>query len=84
MDKHPARLEDVVWKSVNGYYMIEDLKSKKMYKLDQMSFLIWAQCDGRTGVEEIVDVFYAEGSRELIKTTVTNILDKLEGSGLVK
>lgn len=82
--KYPLKTKDLVWEKTGNVYVLVDKEQNKNYTLDPISFLIWVQCDGKTSVEEIVDVFTVDGNRDIIKAAITGILEKLTSNGLVK
>jgi len=82
--KFPQKTRDLVWQKQEENYVLVDSDSKKTYALDPISFLVWIQCDGKTRVEEIVDVFAVDGNRDIIKAAIQGILTKLQTSGLIK
>jgi len=82
--KIPIKTKELDWNKAGELYLLQDKDTKKNYTLDPISFLVWIQCDGKTNIEQIVDVFSVDGNRDIIKAAVNGILDKLIGSGLVK
>lgn len=75
---------DLEWSRSGDFYVLLDKATGKASQLDAISFLVWIQCDGRTPVSNIVDVFAVGGNRDIIETAVTGVLEKLTGGGLVK
>lgn len=65
-------------------YLLSDKDTSKTYSIDPISFLVWIQCDGKTGLEQIVDVFSVDGNRDIVKAAISGILEKLKSNGLVK
>ena len=61
-----------------------DKETKKTFTLDPISFLIWVQCDGNSTVDEIVDLFSVNGNRDIVKSAIESVLEKLENNGLIK
>ena len=84
MDKKPAKTKELEWNKSGELYLLLDKDTNKTYSLDPISFLVWVQCDGKTNLEQIVDVFSVDGNRDIIKAAISGILDKLKDSGLVK
>jgi len=82
--KTPAKAKEMPWSKNGEAYVLADAETKKTYALDPISFLVWVQCDGKTNVEKIVDIFSVNGNRDIIKAAVSGILDKLTNSGLIK
>ena len=81
--KKPTKTKEMTWRRMGELYLLVDEKNKT-YSLDPISFLVWIQCDGKTDIERIVDVFSVNGNRDIIKAAITGILEKLKDSGLVK
>ena len=74
---------DFEWKKLGDTYQLTNKSTGRDFKLDPVSFLVWIQCDGKTTVDEIVDVFSVGGNRDIIKTTITGVLEKLtEGKAI--
>ena len=84
MPKTPVRIKDLAWEKASDTYVLQDKEVNKTFTLDPISFLVWVQCDGKTDLETIVDVFSVNGNRDIIKAAVSSILEKLEGNGLIK
>jgi len=78
------RTKELEWQRIGGTYLLYDKEENKNYTLQPIPFLVWIQCDGKTDVESIVDVFSVNGNRDIIKAAITGILDQLEKSGLIK
>lgn len=83
-EKKPVKTTEFQWNKSGETYILEDKEKGQNYSLDPISFLVWVQCDGKTGIEQIVDIFSVDGNRDIIKTAIKNILDKLESGGLIK
>jgi len=83
-EKKPIKTKEMPWSRVGETYLLVDEQIKKTHSLDPISFLVWVQCDGKTELEQIVDVFSVNGNRDIIKAALTGVLKKLEDSGLVK
>jgi hypothetical protein len=82
--KKPIKTKEMPWSRVGETYLLVDEDIKKTHSLDPISFLVWIQCDGKTDVERIVDVFSVNGNRDIIKAAINGILDKLTNAGLIK
>lgn len=82
--KKPVKAKEMPWSRVGEVYLLVDEEIKKTHSLDPISFLVWIQCDGKTDIEQIVDVFSVNGNRDIIKAAITGILDKLANARLVK
>jgi hypothetical protein len=84
MPKFPVKTKELQWEKVENAYQIVDKSTNKEYTLDPISFLVWIQCDGKTDLEQIVDVFSVNGNRDIVKAAISGILEKLENKGLIK
>ncbi|MDI6806752.1 MAG: PqqD family protein [Candidatus Aenigmarchaeota archaeon] len=82
--KNPVKTRELEWQRIGNVYILIDKKVNKTYSLDPIAFMVWIQCDGKTNIEEIVDIFSVNGNRDIVKTAINGILEKLEGSGLIK
>lgn len=80
----PARTKELAWEKSGEVYVLVDKELNKTFNLDPISFLVWIQCDGKTDLESIVDIFSVNGNRDIIKAAIKGILEKMESSGLVK
>ncbi len=83
-EKKPKRVKELQWTRTGNLYLLIDQETNKTYTLDPISFLVWIQCDGKTDLEQIVDVFSVNGNRDIVKAAIVGILEKLEKSGLIK
>ncbi len=83
-EKKPKRVKELQWTRSGNFYLLIDQETNKTYTLDPISFLVWIQCDGKTDLEQIVDVFSVNGNRDIVKAAIVGILEKLEKSGLIK
>ena len=84
MQRVPAKIKDMPWSKIGEGYVLVDKEINKTYALDSVSFLVWLQCDGKTGLDKIVDVFTISGNDDIVKAAVSGILDKLSHNGLIK
>jgi len=82
--KKPAKVKELQWNKAGEMYVLADKDTTKNYSLDPISFLVWIQCDGKTNLEQIVDVFSVDGNRDIVKAAISGILEKLQGNGLIK
>ena len=82
--KFPAKTKELTWEKTGEAYVLLDKDSNKTFTLDPISFLVWIQCDGKTDLEAIVDIFSVNGNRDIIKAAINGILEKLESGGLIK
>ena len=81
--KFPLKTRDLQWSREGDAYVLVDNALGKSFRIDPVSFLVWVQCDGKTSVEEIIDVFTVDGNRDIIKAAVTGVLEKLTTGGLI-
>jgi hypothetical protein len=81
--KFPKR-KQMKWSKFGNVYILVDPDTSKNYNIDPISFLVWIQCDGKTSIEEMTDVFSVNGNRDIVKAAIKGILDKLGKSGLVE
>ena len=80
---NPKKAKDFTWTKIADSYILVDPDTKKTFNIDTVSFLIWVQCDGKTSVDDMVDVFSVNGNRDIVKAAIKGILDKLEDTGLI-
>jgi hypothetical protein len=83
-EKIPVKTKELLWVRTGDVYVLHDKATEKSYTLDAISFLVWIQCDGKTSLEKIVDVFAVNGNRDIVKAAIKGILEKLESNGLIK
>jgi len=84
MVKVPKRTKEMSWSRFGDFYILIDPETKKSYSLDTIAFLVWVQCDGKTTLDEMTDVFSVNGNRDIVKAALNGILEKLEKSGLIE
>jgi len=82
--KKPKKTKDMKWSKLGNVYLLVDPETNKTYQIDPISFLVWIQCDGKTSIEQITDVFSVDGNRDIVKAAIIGILEKLEKSGLIE
>lgn len=82
--KLPVKVKELPWQKMEDMYILTDPDTNQNYTLQPIPFLVWVQCDGKTDLDQIVDVFSVNGNRDIIKAALVGILSKLEESGLVK
>ncbi len=78
--KKPLKKE-LKWSKIGDVYLLTN--EGKTYTIDAVSFLVWIQCDGKTDVEQIVDVFSVNGNRDIVKAAIIGILEKLAKKELI-
>lgn len=81
---NPKKTKDMKWSKLGNAYILVDPDTNKTFTIDPISFLVWIQCDGKTSIEQITDVFSVDGNRDIVKAAIKGILDKLKDSGLVE
>jgi len=82
--KYPKKTKEMKWSKLGNVYILVDPDTKKTYNIDPIAFLVWIQCDGKTSLEQMTDVFSVDGNRDIVKAAIKGILDKLNESGLVE
>ncbi len=82
--KVPKKTKELTWSKFGELYILMDPDTGKTYTLDTIAFLVWIQCDGKTTVEEMVDIFSVNGNRDIIEGALKGILEKLEKNGLIE
>ena len=82
--KYPKKTKEMNWTRLGNVYVLVDPDTKKTYTIDPIAFLVWIQCDGKTSIEQITDVFSVNGNRDIVKAAIKGILDKLEQAGLIE
>ena len=82
--KKPKKTKEMEWSKLGNVYILVDPETKKTHNIDPIAFLVWIQCDGKTSLEQITDVFSVNGNRDIVKAAIKGILDNLDKSGLIK
>lgn len=82
--KYPKKTKEMGWSKLGNTYVLVDPETKKSHTIDPIAFLVWLQCDGKTSVEEMTDVFSVNGNRDIVKAAINGILEKLKNDGLIK
>ena len=82
--KKPKKTKEMEWSKLGNVYILVDPETKKTHNIDPIAFLVWIQCDGKTSLEQITDVFSVNGNRDIVKSAIKGILDKLNESGIIK
>jgi len=81
---NPKKTKDMKWSKLGNAYILVDPDTNKTFTIDPIAFLVWIQCDGKTSVEQMTDVFSVDGNRDIVKAAIMGILEKLKDSGLVE
>jgi hypothetical protein len=82
--KYPKKTKEMKWSKMRNVYILVDPDTNKTFDIDPITFLVWIQCDGRTSVEQITDVFSVNGNRDIVKAAILGIIEKLVKSGLIE
>jgi hypothetical protein len=82
--KNPRKTKEMTWSKLGNVYVLVDPVTKKTYTIDPIAFLVWIQCDGKTSVEQITDVFSVNGNRDIVRAAIEGILEKLKKAGLIE
>lgn len=82
--KYPKKTKEMTWMKLGNVYVLVDPDTKKTYSIDPIAFLVWIQCDGKTSIDQITDVFSVNGNRDIVKAAIKGILEKLEQAGLIE
>jgi hypothetical protein len=80
----PKKKKEMAWSKLGDTYVLVDPETKKTYNIDATSFLIWIQCDGKTTVDDMTDIFSVDGNKDIVKAAILGIIDKLKDYGLVE
>jgi hypothetical protein len=81
--KYPKKAKEMSWSKLGNVYILVDPETNKNYDIDPITFLVWIQCDGKTSVEQITDVFSVNGNRDIVKAAIMGIIEKLVKSQLL-
>jgi hypothetical protein len=81
---YPKKVKEMKWSKFGAVYVLIDPDTKKTFNIDPITFLVWIQCDGKTSIEQMTDVFSVNGNRDIVKAAIKGILDKLNKNGLVE
>ena len=82
--KYPKKRKEMKWSKMGNVYILVDPDTQKTYNIDPIAFLVWIQCDGKTSLEQMTDIFSVNGNRDIVKAAIKGILDRLNKSGLVE
>ena len=82
--KLPKKTKEMTWTRVGESYVLLDPDTKKNITIDPIAFMVWVQCDGKTNLEQMTDVFSVDGNRDIVQAALKGILERLEESGLIK
>jgi hypothetical protein len=81
--KFPNKKKEMIWNRVGESYVLIDPDTKQNITIDPIAFMVWVQCDGKTNLETMTDVFSVDGNRDIVRAALKGILDKLEESDLI-
>lgn len=79
--KFPLK-SDMAWKKSGESYVLSD-RAGDEFSLDSVAFLVWIQCDGKTSIETIVDVFSVGGNRDIVKAAISTVFERLTEIGAI-
>ena len=79
----PKKTKEMAWTRVGNAYVLVDPGTKENVTIDPIAFMVWVQCDGKTDLESMTDVFSVDGNRDIVQAALKGIIGKLEESGLV-
>ena len=82
--KYPKKIKEMKWSKLGNVYVLVDPDTNKTFDIDPITFLVWIQCDGKTSIEEITDIFSVNGNRDIVKAAIMGIIDKLVKTGLIE
>lgn len=80
----PKKTKEFNWMRSEDFYILYDPETNENFNLDPISFIVWFQCDGKTNIDDIVDLLSVEDNKDIVKAAVTGIIDKLVEYGLIK
>lgn len=80
----PKKTREFEWMKTGEFYVLYDPKTNENFNLDPIAFIVWLQCDGKTKVDEIVDLLSVESNKDIIQAAVMGIIDRLVQYGLLK
>ena len=83
-EKFPQKTKELIWQRAGDVYVLVDEQTKQNFTLDPISFLVWLQCDGKTSVDAIADVFTVNGNRDIVRAAINGVFEKLTNNGLIK
>ena len=81
--KIPKKTKEMTWTRVGESYVLLDPDTKKNVTIDPIAFMVWVQCDGKTKLESMTDVFSVDGNRDIVQAAIKGILSKLKQSNLI-
>ena len=81
--KIPKKTKEMTWTRIGEAYVLLDSDTKENVTIDPIAFMVWVQCDGKTKLENMTDVFSVDGNRDIVQAAIKGILSKLEQSGLI-
>jgi hypothetical protein len=81
---YPKKTKEYQWMRAGDFYVLYDPITNESFNLDPIAFIVWLQCDGKTAVDEIVDLLSVENNKDIIKAAVSGIIDRLAENGIIK
>ena len=82
--RFPKQLQNVTWEKEQDSYTLVHPSTKELFQIDAIAFMIWAQCDGKTSMDRIVDIFALGNNREVVKASINGVLERLSKAGFIK
>ncbi|MEM5777902.1 MAG: PqqD family protein [Candidatus Aenigmatarchaeota archaeon] len=80
----PKKIKEYEWMRAGEFYVLYDPITNESFNLDPIAFIVWLQCDGKTHIDEIVDLLSVENNKDIIKAAVSGIIDRLAENGIIK
>ncbi|MBU5688346.1 MAG: PqqD family protein [Candidatus Aenigmarchaeota archaeon] len=80
----PKKTKEYEWMRAGDFYVLYDPVTNESFNLDPIAFIVWLQCDGKTHIDEIVDLLSVENNKDIIKAAVSGIIDRLAENGIIK
>jgi hypothetical protein len=81
---YPKKTKEYQWMRAGDFYVLYDPITNESFNLDPIAFIVWLQCDGKTPLDEIVDLLSVENNKDIIKAAVSGIIDRLAENGIIK
>jgi len=81
---YPKKTKEYQWMRTGDFYVLYDPITNESFNLDPIAFIVWLQCDGKTPIDEIVDLLSVENNKDIIKAAVSGIIDRLAENGIIK
>lgn len=79
-----ARINEIVVQEVEDEILIYDLKTNKIYSLNETSSFVWKNCDGKQSVEEIIWKLNRQFQTKVDEDFIYLALDNLQKENLLE